>query len=62
MFKFYDVEYSDGLGATTAWGRIINKEFTSDLIKEVNQKHIVLNGGGRLDKSDFCDKWRRRFK
>jgi hypothetical protein len=62
MFKFYDVKYSDDLGATTAWGRIINKEFTSDLIKEVNQKHIVLNGGGRLDKSDFCDKWRRRFK
>jgi hypothetical protein len=64
MFKHYEVEYLDVLPAIQAWGKIINKEFTCDLISIVaeTKKHILLSGGEKLDKADFLEKYRKRFK
>ena len=63
IFNYYKVEYMDELTAHKAWGKIISKEFTSDLIGSiaVTNKHILLSGGEKLFKTDFSDKYRRRF-
>lgn len=63
MFTHYKVEYLDDLPASRAWGKIVSGEFTSDLIISISdaKKSIILNGGDKLSKTDFSDKYRRRF-
>ncbi len=60
----FNVQYLDELPANKAWGKIISKEFTSDLIKSIaeNNKSITLTGGEKLSKTDFCEKYRKRFQ
>ncbi|ATG89136.1 hypothetical protein [Methylomonas koyamae] len=62
--KKYNVEHRDDLPGPKAWGKIVSGEFTSDLIKVVSdtKKSITLKGGEKLDKQDFNEKYRRRFK
>ncbi|MFZ4503893.1 MAG: hypothetical protein ACOYM1_08075 [Methylovulum sp.] len=64
IFNYYEVEYLDELPAHTAWGKIISKEFSSDLISNIatSNKYIILSGGEKLIKTDFSDKYRRRFE
>lgn len=64
MLKFYNVEYLDELPTVRAWGKIVSGGFQSDLIKSISdaKKSITLNGGEKLDKEAFSDKYRRRFK
>jgi len=62
--KRYNVEYLDDLPGPKAWGKIVSGEFSCDLIKAVSdtKKSITLNGGEKLGRADFKDKYRRRFK
>lgn len=64
IFDKYKVKYLNELPASKAWGKIISGEFTSDLIKSISdaKKSITLNGGDKLDKKSFSDKYRKRFK
>jgi hypothetical protein len=64
IFNYYKVEYLDDLGAHKAWGKIISKEFCSDYIDSIadTKKYIMLSGGEKLSKTDFSDKYRRRFE
>ena len=64
IFNYYKVEYLDELPAHAAWGKIISKEFSSDLISSIatSNKNIILSGGEKLIKTDFGDKYRRRFE
>lgn len=63
LFKSKNVQYLDDLKAITAWGLIVSGEFESDLIKSVSDnKTILLNGGDKLLKTDFLEKYRKRFK
>jgi peptidyl-tRNA hydrolase len=64
IFKYYKVEYLDELPAHQAWGKIISKEFKSDLISSIAplNKYITLSGGEKLYKTDFGDKYRKRFE
>ena len=64
IFNYYKVEYLDELPAQKAWGKIISKEFNSDLLSSIAglNKSITLSGGEKLSKTDFSNKYRRRFK
>ena len=64
MFEKYKINFLDELPAAKAWGKITSGEFTSDLIRRIGERKnfIVLNGGETLNKTDFSDKYRRRFK
>ena len=64
IFNYYKVEYLDELPAHPAWGKIISKEFSRDLISNIatSNKYIILSGGEKLIKTDFSDKYRRRFE
>jgi hypothetical protein len=64
LIEFYNVEYLDELPAVKAWGKIVSKEFTCDLIKSISdsKKSITLSGDENLTKIDFSDKYRRRFE
>jgi hypothetical protein len=59
----YGISYWDELPGKAAWGKIVSGEFTSNLIKSIaeNKKSIELKGDGRLNKSDFLEKYRKRF-
>lgn len=61
--KQYDVQYLDQLPGNAAWGKIISGDYKSDSIKSINNgnKSITLSGGDKLLKSDFLDKYRKRF-
>jgi hypothetical protein len=60
---FYKIDYLDELLAIKAWGKIVSAEFQNDLIKSVSpaKTFIILSGGDKLAKSDFLDKYRKRF-
>ena len=64
ILEHYKIKYLDELSTHKAWVKIISGEFTSDYIKKIadTQKRIELIGGDKLDKQDFSDKYRRRFK
>jgi hypothetical protein len=64
IFNYYKVEYLDELPAQKAWGKIISKEFNSDLLSSIagSNKSITLSGGEKISKTDFSDKYRRRFE
>ena len=64
IFNYYKVEYLDELPAHKAWGKIISKEFNSDSLSSIacSNKSITLSGGEKISKTDFGDKYRRRFE
>jgi len=64
IFTHYSVEYLDQLSGHRAWGKIISKEFSSNLISSIaeSNKNIILSGGEKLSKTDFSEKYRRRFE
>ncbi len=64
IFSYYKVVFLDELKAHKAWGKIISKEFTSDSIGSIGEtkKYIILSGGEKLLKTDFSEKYRRRFE
>ena len=64
IFNYYKVEYLDELPAQKAWGKIISKEFNSDSLSSIagSNKSITLSGGEKISKTDFSDKYRRRFE
>lgn len=64
LLTYYKIEYLDELAAIKAWGKIISGEFTSNSFKQVadNKKSITLESGEKLSKSDFLEKYRKRFK
>ncbi|MCX7092671.1 MAG: hypothetical protein NTY50_04380 [Methylobacter sp.] len=63
LLTFYEIEYLDQLKGIKAWGLIISGGFSSDSIKLVSdsRKSIILANGEKLDKSDFLEKYRKRF-
>lgn len=57
--------YLEDLPAIKAWGLIVSKEFKSDSVKtypEHKNGTLLLNGGEKLTKTDFTEKYRKRFK
>lgn len=64
LLDYYNIEYLDELPALAAWGRIVSGEFTSELIQDIaeNKKSVMLKGDGKLNKSDFLERYRKRFK
>lgn len=59
------IEFLDQLPAAEAWGLIVSKKFTDDLIKTQPSRDtgtLMLNGGETLDKKNFTAKYRSRFK
>jgi len=59
-----NVQYYDELSGLQAWGLIVSQEFTSDLIESIpttKAGSLLLKGGERLNQSDFCEKYRKRF-
>lgn len=64
IFTKYNVEYLDDLPASKAWGKVVSREFTSELIESISdaKQSITLKDGEKLSKEDFSDKYRRRFK
>ena len=61
MCAYYNVKYLDQLQALTAWGRIVTKEYQDELIVSVDKNHIHLKTM-RMDRSDFLEKYRKRFR
>ncbi|MEY3760330.1 MAG: hypothetical protein RIR39_1821, partial [Pseudomonadota bacterium] len=64
ILNHYMVKYQDNLSGHKAWGKIISKEFSSELISSIatSNKYITLSGGEKLYKTDFGDKYRKRFE
>ena len=64
IFKKFDVKYNDDLLGVKAWGKIISGEFKNDSIIYVSdtKKSITLSDGEKLTKSDFLEKYRKRFE
>lgn len=62
FFKHYTINYSDECTGLMAWDRIQTCEFSSKLIKSISKNEIILNGEEKLTKSDFLEKYRKRFK
>lgn len=64
LLEFFKIEYLDELKGIKAWRIIVDGEFKSESIKSVSEtkKSINLNDGEKLDKSDFLEKYRKRFK
>ncbi|MDP3876033.1 MAG: hypothetical protein Q8Q50_03540 [Methylobacter sp.] len=64
IFKHYKVVYLNELSGVDAWGRIVSSEFSSEYIKAVSatRKAITLSDGAPLERSDFLEKYRKRFK
>lgn len=64
IFEHYQVVYLDELSGVNAWGKISSSEFSSEHIKDgsVARKIITLSDGTILKKSDFLEKYRKRFK
>jgi hypothetical protein len=63
LLTFYEIEYLDELKGIKAWGRIISGGFSSGSIKGVSdaKKFITLASGEKFYKSDFLEKYRKRF-
>jgi hypothetical protein len=55
------ITYQDELIGIDAWGEIISGKFTSQNIKTYTNKSIVFNSGYKLNKTDFLEKYRKRF-
>lgn len=53
------------ISANAAWGEIVAKKFTTDLIKSItgerDQAKITFNGGEEIDKTDFVRKYNQRL-
>lgn len=64
LVEKYNVHFQDDLLGPKAWGVIVSGEFTSALIKNISdaKKQITLNGGEKLTRESFLDKYRKRFK
>lgn len=64
LLTHYGIEYLDELPAIKAWGKITSGDFSSNSFKQVSdaKKSITLASGEKLDKSDFSEKYRKRFK
>jgi hypothetical protein len=64
IFIHYQVNYLDELRANNAWGKVVSGEFNSELIVSVSdgKRSITLSGGEKLLKSNFLEKYRKRFK
>lgn len=63
LLTYFNVEYLDELKGIKAWGKITSKEFSSSSIKYVSdaKKTVILASGEKLHKSDFLEKYRKRF-
>jgi hypothetical protein len=55
------ITYQDELIGIDAWGEIISGNFTSQHIKTYTDKSIIFNSGYKLNKTDFLEKYRKRF-
>ena len=60
MCSYYNVKYLDELQGLTAWGKILRNEYQDELIVSVDKNHIHLKTM-RMDRSDFLEKYRKRF-
>lgn len=60
----YKVKSSSDMAATKAWNNIITNDFKSEYVATVSEsnKTIELKGGSKLNKSDFLEKYRKRFE
>ncbi len=59
------ITYLDELAAVEAWGLLVSSEFRSDLISNLPDSisgTIKLKSGLKLTKSDFLEKYRKRFE
>ncbi len=64
IFREYNIAFLDELPATKAWGKIISGEFVSEHIKSLSdsKKTIVFVDETKLQKSEFLEKYRKRFQ
>ncbi len=64
LFNRYNVKYNVDLKGIKAWIKIVSGEFTSEYIKTISdtKKSILLDGNEKLEKTDFLEKYRKRFK
>ena len=61
MCAYYNVKYLDQLQALTAWGKIVTNEYQDDLIVSVDKNNIYLKTM-KMDRGDFLEKYRKRFR
>jgi hypothetical protein len=57
----YNIQYLDELLGMDAWVKIVSKEYQDDTIKSVDQNYIYFVDS-KIDKTDFLEKYRKRFK
>ena len=57
----YKIQYLDELLGMDAWAKIISKEYQDSTIKSVDQSYIYFVDS-KIDKTDFLEKYRKRFK
>ena len=64
IFNHYSIEYLSDMSAIKAWNNITSKKFTSEYVATIaeNKKWITLINDDRLNKSDFLEKYRKRFE
>jgi hypothetical protein len=65
LLKEYNISYLDELSGVKAWGLIVSGEFSSDSIDELPETpsgYLKFKDGYKCNKSDFCEKYRKRFE
>ncbi len=64
LCRMYKVIYLDELSGYAAWGKIVSKEFDSELIKNIDDKKttVTFTTGAKLTKANFLEQYRKRFK
>jgi hypothetical protein len=67
VLTYYSITYLDELSGLMAWARIVSGEYPDNSpkrIKEIasNKRSITLETKDNLDKTDFLEKYRKRFK
>ena len=62
LIDYYKITYLDELKGLDAWGKIFSKEYKHESVKTVTNKYIVFNDETKLEKTDFLEKYRKRFK
>ena len=64
LCRKYKVNYLDELSGLAAWGKIVSKEFDSELIENIDDtnKTITYTTGVKQTKTDFLEQYRKRFE
>ncbi|MFI3221717.1 MAG: hypothetical protein QX191_01650 [Methylococcaceae bacterium] len=61
IFDKYNINYLDQMSGLEAWSKIVSGEIEHSLIQQVTSKLILFNDDSKLTKSDFLEKYRKRF-